>query len=677
MPESTDNFRMRESARCLEDDFSIEIPLKVLMPTRYRIAVVAHIFYPSATPRIRLLLDNIDGFQKLFISTDSLKSQRRIEHYLNQFEPIDYMTVVTENRGRDLPSKTTLFNKDISSFDLVLFLHSKKSKHSELLGTWCDYLFETLAGDASTVESIKTLFALSPRLGLVAPQHYELMRQFVNWGHNFTITQALLKKAGINISNEQPNDFPSGMMFWVRPQALASLHSLNIGIEDFSTDNSLKDGTLAHGIERAMFYLCEASNYQWIKVAKIELSPNTPGVLPSGSEEELIKALRKAHYSLTQNEPHYTVRAPLREHITQVPPALIAKIHKHELYMQMSLPMIDISLVTFNSEKWLKSLIKSIVNQDYPLEKINFYINDCASTDQTVPELHRLLDGHNFHSFRIDSSDNIGFGAGQNLNIAKGRSELVLVINPDLELEPNAITSAVNFALKDNSKVACWEFRQKPYEHPKLYSPFDLTTSWSSSACILFRRAAFEEVGGYDDNIFMYCEDVDLSWRLRAYGYTLRYLPKAVCWHHTYSESKFKETQFIGSIIGNLSLRARFGTDRDVKTGEEQYKQVTSDLKKSNPNLLKKLINAKKELNQKMSKFTKDRIELKTSGVAKFVKWDYEDVRLGAFYELQPNQAEHKSVSIIIRTYKGRLIHLNNAIRLRTVGIPITATLMV
>lgn len=328
MPETTDVSRLPESARFLEGDFSIHVPLKVLVPSQYRIAVVAHIFHPSVTPRIRRLLDNINGFGQLLVSTTSLASKIEIERHLSQFEPIEYQVTETENRGRDLPSKTTLFNQALSSFDLVLFLHSKQSNHHDLLGTWCDYLFETLAGDAATVESIKTLFALSPRLGLVAPQHYELIRQFVNWGHDFPTTQALLKRAGIDISLEKPNDFPSGMMFWARPQALRALHELDIALEDYPPENGNKDGTLAHAVERAMFYLCEASGFQWIKVANPAYCPNTPAILSSESLSELMHNLQTAQYSLTQNEPRCAIRTPLTEHITQVPPALLAKIHQ-------------------------------------------------------------------------------------------------------------------------------------------------------------------------------------------------------------------------------------------------------------------------------------------------------------------------------------------------------------
>ena len=59
---------------------------------------------------------------------------------------------------------------------------------------------------------------------------------------------------------------------------------------------------------------------------------------------------------------------------------------------------------------------------------------------------------------------------------------------------------------------------------PKAYDPVTLDTPWVSGAATLFRRSAFDSVGGFDPQLFMYGEDVDLSWRLRARGLRLRYL---------------------------------------------------------------------------------------------------------------------------------------------------------
>ena len=72
---------------------------------------------------------------------------------------------------------------------------------------------------------------------------------------------------------------------------------------------------------------------------------------------------------------------------------------------------------------------------------------------------------------------------------------------------------------------------------------------------------AFRMARGFDENIFLYGEDVDLSWRLRALGYKLRYVPKALVKHRTYEDpTKIKLTQFYNSIVSNGILRFKYGS---------------------------------------------------------------------------------------------------------------------
>jgi N-acetylglucosaminyl-diphospho-decaprenol L-rhamnosyltransferase len=54
---------------------------------------------------------------------------------------------------------------------------------------------------------------------------------------------------------------------------------------------------------------------------------------------------------------------------------------------------------------------------------------------------------------------------------------------------------------------------------------------WLSGACLLLRRCAFDEVGGFDESYFMYAEDVDLCWRLAGAGWKAAYVPAAEVTH--------------------------------------------------------------------------------------------------------------------------------------------------
>ena len=141
-----------------------------------------------------------------------------------------------------------------------------------------------------------------------------------------------------------------------------------------------------------------------------------------------------------------------------------------------------------------------------------------------------------------------------------------------MEFEAKTLINLVETALADHEEVAQWECRQKPYEHPKHYSPVTGDTLWCSSACTLFRTSALRKVGGYEHRLFMYGEDVELSYRLRDHGYRLRYIPKATVWHYTYEEAaQVKPMQFLGSTYANVLLRCRYGRWRQVFTGFAMY----------------------------------------------------------------------------------------------------------
>jgi GT2 family glycosyltransferase len=231
------------------------------------------------------------------------------------------------------------------------------------------------------------------------------------------------------------------------------------------------------------------------------------------------------------------------------------------------IPEIDISILCFNSETWLGKFMDSLLCQDYPTSKINLIFTDNSSTDSTPDLLQDIQVSHQgrFASIHLLTRPNRGFGAGNNAGIRVGRAPLVVVVNPDIEFEQKCLMELVGSAHNSPSEVVCWEPRQKPFEHPKHYDPITREVSWCSHACVMMRRSAVEAVEGYDERIFLYCEDVEFSYRLREAGYHLKYVPSAVVWHYSYSSvEQVKKEQYLGSIVGNFFLRTRYGSSWDV-----------------------------------------------------------------------------------------------------------------
>jgi GT2 family glycosyltransferase/SAM-dependent methyltransferase len=128
---------------------------------------------------------------------------------------------------------------------------------------------------------------------------------------------------------------------------------------------------------------------------------------------------------------------------------------------------------------------------------------------------------------------NIGFGPGQNrimsIAFAEG-ADIYIAANPDGAFHPNAVSALLHMMQAHRDEILM-EATQFPEEHPKEYDPFTFETPWASGACLAVPRGMYEEIGGFDENFFLYCEDVDLSWRARAAGFRVKICPRAFFLH--------------------------------------------------------------------------------------------------------------------------------------------------
>ncbi len=167
----------------------------------------------------------------------------------------------------------------------------------------------------------------------------------------------------------------------------------------------------------------------------------------------------------------------------------------------------------------------------------------------------------------IARPDNPGYGGGINSGVASldPAVEYFLVINPDVTLDPHALDKLVSVIHSDHTIGAVGprirDLRGITYPSARAIPSLrvgighalfgDLIPSnpwtrkyhassdyenqreagWLSGACVLVRRAAFDSVGGFDDEFFMYFEDVDLGYRLGQRGWRNVFVPTATVEH--------------------------------------------------------------------------------------------------------------------------------------------------
>ncbi len=163
----------------------------------------------------------------------------------------------------------------------------------------------------------------------------------------------------------------------------------------------------------------------------------------------------------------------------------------------------------------------------------HYLLGDCSEEpvfgDAELAELRETVEGMGGHVTYEFFGENLGSAAGHNRLATRSDSELLVILNPDAVVAPDTIGVLVSTLCGD---VAIVEARQIPLEHPKEYSAETGETSWASTACAITSRTVFAQVGGFDaKTFFLYCDDVDYSWRVRLAGFRVVYSPAARVFH--------------------------------------------------------------------------------------------------------------------------------------------------
>ncbi len=193
---------------------------------------------------------------------------------------------------------------------------------------------------------------------------------------------------------------------------------------------------------------------------------------------------------------------------------------------------ISIIIVNWNGKKWLKKCISSLESQTYKNFEIIFVDN--ASTDGSVAYVEK-----NFPKVKIIQNNvNLGFAGGNNVAINMAQGKYILLINNDTWVNNNFIELLINFYISNKFNVVSpkeSDYSEKKrddyaskidvlghsvYIRKKLQSD---TSFFLTGVCLFFSKKFYQETGGFDNNFFMYAEEVDWFWRLRLFGKTFSY----------------------------------------------------------------------------------------------------------------------------------------------------------
>ncbi|MCW2740960.1 MAG: glycosyltransferase [Blastococcus sp.] len=221
--------------------------------------------------------------------------------------------------------------------------------------------------------------------------------------------------------------------------------------------------------------------------------------------------------------------------------------------------VVSVVIVNFRGAADTLTCIEGLGGLVWPTGSLEIVVVDNASGDDSVEQIRT----HAPHVTLIPSAENTGFAGGCNLGIQHSSGEYIALINSDARPDPGWISEAVAVLRSDASvgavasKVVDWagekidfvgggvNFQGQGY---KLEAGRPDSDEWSTARDVLFftgsaavlRASAVEEVGGFDEQYFMFFEDVDLGWRLNLRGHRVRYVPSSLVFHrHHASIEKF------------------------------------------------------------------------------------------------------------------------------------------
>ena len=255
----------------------------------------------------------------------------------------------------------------------------------------------------------------------------------------------------------------------------------------------------------------------------------------------------------------------------------------------MSSTLLSFNMVSYNTHDLTVQAVRSLdrsIRKSWisptPAADIELVLVDNASSDNTVSEIQRIVPELCFPVKIISLKENVGFGRGHNLAAKESKGEYLLLLNTDTIALQDAVSKLFVYYLSYNPpntfqtsfryandgvkmhfmgpkllnedlspQTSCGPYYSLSVIFAALYLKGDywgLTRSspkvstqvdWVSGAAIMCKREYFEKLGGFDEGIFMYMEEIELLHRAKLKGMTTWFYPDAQ-WVHIGSASSNK-----------------------------------------------------------------------------------------------------------------------------------------
>ena len=242
---------------------------------------------------------------------------------------------------------------------------------------------------------------------------------------------------------------------------------------------------------------------------------------------------------------------------------------------------LSIIIVNYNTFILTKQTIDSVLSIKHPFN-YEILLVDNASSDGSIEALEECFkeESKNGLIHIIKNTENLGFAKANNIGMRRAKGEYILLLNSDTEVEGNCLehcldqmaqneklgalgckvvlpSGALDHACKrgfPTPKASLYYFLKWDKKDPIKYGQYDALHLGEDEvgevdalmgAFMLMPRKVLDEVGLLDEDFFMYGEDIDLCFRIKAAGYSILYYPKERIIHYKGGSSKRRRHKVI------------------------------------------------------------------------------------------------------------------------------------
>lgn len=214
-------------------------------------------------------------------------------------------------------------------------------------------------------------------------------------------------------------------------------------------------------------------------------------------------------------------------------------------------PLVSIIIVNHNGIEFVDRCLRSILSSDYPNFEVIFVDN--ASTDGSLIYVKNTF-GNNPRLKFIENSVSVGPAVGRNKGASIARGKYLAFLDNDTRVTATWLSELVKVLEEDNSigaaQAKLLRMGTRNYDCAGNYlGSFGFLSGRSKgevdsgqldfiadilsakSAASIIRKEVFKEIGGFDQDFYMYLEETDLSWRVWLYGLRVVFIPSSIVYH--------------------------------------------------------------------------------------------------------------------------------------------------